>query len=173
MAWLKTITADTAGGGNKMRKQMEILIKHESGIAYAVQEWGIKNNLRLFGYFAGIMDFHGGGGPAEKTALRAKGFFIDPAFKFMELHIFDIKEKANNVTVTKTKHSKGFLKGYRYPIKFAKTRNFDNKIIIPVTPLYDVLIGNNIILPFQSVLKNKEWAALPFEDGGSIKQTEI
>jgi hypothetical protein len=140
---------------------------------YALQEWGIKNNLRLFGYFTGNMDFHGVGGPAEKIALRAKGFFIDTAFKFMELHIFDIKEKDNSVTVTKTKQAKGFLKVYRYPIKFARTRNFDNKMIVPVTPLYDVLIGNNIILPFQSVLKNKEWSALPFEDGKGLKPTAI
>ena len=83
------------------------------------------------------MDFHGGGGPAEKPVLRAKGFFIDPAFKSMELHIFD------------------------------------NKMICPVNPLYNVLIGSKIIFPFQSVLKNKEWAALPFENDQGIKQTEI
>jgi len=135
----------------------------------ALQEWGISNNLRLFGYFTGVMDFHGNSGPAEKAALRAKGFFIDPSYKTMELHFFDIKEKPGNVTVTKTRG----LKGFRYPIKFARTRNFDNKMICPVAPLYNVLVGKKIILPFQSVLKNKEWAALPFENDQGIKKTEI
>jgi hypothetical protein len=39
--------------------------------------------------------------------------------------------------------------------------------------LYEVLLNRKIILPFQSTLKNKEWAALPFEDGGGIKPTAL
>jgi hypothetical protein len=45
----------------------------------AAQEWGYKNGLRLLGTVIGAMDFHGGGGPAEKVALRVKGYFVDLA----------------------------------------------------------------------------------------------
>jgi len=63
--------------------------------------------------------------------------------------------------------------GLSYPIRFARTKDFDNHLIVPVYPLYDVLVLRGLILPFQSVMKQKEWAALPFEDGGGIKPTEV
>jgi hypothetical protein len=135
----------------------------------AAQEWGIKNGLRLFGIMIGNMDFHGYGCPAENVALRAKGDFTDPAFKTIELHIFDIKEKSGVVSIIKTKR----LPGFRWPIKFARTKEFESRGITPIPPLYQVLVGRGIILPFQSQLKNKEWAALPFEDDKSIKKTEV
>jgi hypothetical protein len=39
--------------------------------------------------------------------------------------------------------------------------------------LYNVLVFRGLILPFQSVLKQKEWAALPFEDDKGIKATGV
>ena len=139
----------------------------EFEMGYFAQEWGNKNNLRLFGIIIGVMDFHGRGGPAEKNVLRVKGIFIDPAFKSMELHVFDIKENSGDVTKTKK------LKGFKWPIKFARTKEFDNLCIIPVYPLYQVLVDRGIILPFQNCIKKKEWAALPFEDKGNMKCTKI
>ena len=135
----------------------------------AVQEWGIKNGLRLFGTLIGEMDFHGCGGPAETVALRVKAVFTDTAFKTMELHVFDIKENAGKISIRKTPK----LLGFKYPIKFTRTREFANDYIDPVSPLYWVLVDRGIILPFRSMMKQKEWAALPFEDGAGIKQEKV
>ena len=136
---------------------------------FAIQEWGIKNGLRLFGTLIDNMNFHGVGGPAEKVALRAKAIFTDTAFKTMELHILDIKKNAGKISIRKTPK----LPSFKYPIKFARTKEFDSRLIIPAYPLYQVLIDRGIILPFQSKMKNKEWGALPFEDMGDMKSTKI
>jgi hypothetical protein len=154
---------------NSAMKAQEGDCKAVFEIELAVQEWGIKNNLRLFGVFIANMDFHGYGGPAENVALRAKGFFIDPDYKTMELHIFDIKEKSGIVTIAKTKR----LNGFRWPIKITRTKEFENDHIDPVGPLYWVLVDRKIILPFKSTMKQKEWAALPFEDMSGIKLMKI
>ena len=143
-------------------------------IQYAAQEWGIENNLRLFGVTVGDMDFHGVGGPAERVAFRAKAYFTDPAFKVVELHIFDVKKKNGIVTVSKMKAKQNkALFGFRWPIGFARTRDFQNDVIIPTDPLYDVLVSRGLILPFRSRLKYKEWQALPFEDRGDMKSERI
>jgi hypothetical protein len=139
-------------------------------VSFAVQEWGVKNNLRLFGIMTGNMDF-GFTGPESIVAFRAKGYFVDPAFKAMELHVFDIKEKSGIVTVVKMKGKEGTLKGLRNPIKYTRTKDFQTDYIAPIDPLYWVLVDRKIILPFKSQLKAKEWAALPFEDDNGIKQT--
>jgi len=141
-----------------------------SATVLAVQEWGIKNNLRLFGIMTGDMDF-GFFGPESIVAFRAKGYFVDLAFKAMEYHVFDIKEKSGVVTVVKMKSKEGPLNGFRWPIKILRTKDFQTDYITPVEPLYWVLVDQKIILPFRSQLKAKEWAALPFEDGSGIEQT--
>jgi len=137
--------------------------------ALAAQEWGIKNGLRLFGIMIGDMDFYGCGGPAEKVALRAKGYFTDSSFSKIELHFFDIKEKSVGVSITKTKK----LPGFKWPTKIAKTKEFGDRCLIPIAPIHEVLVSRGVILPFQCTMKNEEWAALPFEDNSGIKQTEI
>ena len=136
----------------------------------AVQEWGIKNNLRLFGIMTDDMDF-GFFGPESIVAFRAIGYFVDPAFKAMELHVFDIKEKSGVVTVVKMKCSEGRAKGFKWPIKILRTKYFQTDYITPVDPLYWVLVDRKIILPFRDQLNAKEWAALPFEDESGIERT--
>jgi hypothetical protein len=54
-----------------------------------------------------------------------------------------------------------------------RTKNFITKNILPVDPLYEVLVSRGIILPFQSVMKQKDWQALPFEDGSGIKPVAL
>jgi hypothetical protein len=63
--------------------------------------------------------------------------------------------------------------GYKWPIKIMRTKNFITEKIEPVDPLYEVLWSRKIIFPFQSTMKDKEWAGLPFEDGKGIKPTAI
>jgi len=131
----------------------------------AVQEWGIKNSLRLFGIILSPMNED----EAEYMQEYAKAYFIDPGYKNMTFIEFDLKVTSGRVSISKTKRRPGF----KYPIKFARTREFESKYIYPVDPLYQVLIDRKIILPFQSQMKNKEWAALPFENNGNMKPTEI
>jgi hypothetical protein len=54
-----------------------------------------------------------------------------------------------------------------------RTKNFITEKITPVDPLYEVLWSRKIIFPFQSTMKGREWARLPFEDGKGIKPTAI
>jgi hypothetical protein len=54
-----------------------------------------------------------------------------------------------------------------------RTKNFITEKITPVDPLYEVLWSRKIIFPFQSTMKDKDWAALPFEDAKGIKPTAI
>lgn len=142
-------------------------------VALAVQEWGIKNDIRLFGVMIGNMDFHGHGVPAENVSFRVKGYFVGQDFKTMEYHVFDIKEKSGIVTIAKMKGGKGILKGFRWPIKYARTKEFNTEFLVSICPLYWVLVERGIILPFKSEMKKKEWEALPFEDDSGIKRTEV
>jgi hypothetical protein len=153
----------------------------------AVQEWGIKNNLRLFGIHVnewGCPEKESKIKPEDKEAYEnrpakdgsiiimrpmAKAFFTDTGFKNMIIIFFDIKKTGEKVTVSK---SKAIRKGIKWPIKFART-NWESENVEPVIPLYWVLVDRGIILPFKSQLKKKEWAALPFEDMSGIKSTEI
>ena len=136
----------------------------------AVQEWGYKNDLRLFGIV--VAEWSQG---KEELKPGARAYFIDPGYKTMTILQFAIEEKGGKVTISRPK-SKVFNRGYKWPIKFARTREFGStasgKRIDPVSPLYWVLVDRGIILPFRSVMK-RGWAALPFEDMGDMKPTEI
>ena len=131
----------------------------------AVQEWGYKNDLRLFGITLSPMNEDEAGYMQE----YARAYFIDPKYKNMTFIRFDIKvASGNKALISKSKEPPGF----KYPIRFARTRNFKNDYITPVSPLYWVLVDRGIILPFRSVMR-KGWRALPFEDMGDMKPTEI
>jgi hypothetical protein len=165
------------GGGEKTMKNDNTKTEDKTDklfpeVSLAVQEWGIKNNLRLFGIMIGNMDFHCVGGPAENVAFRAKGYFVDPAFKIIERHVFEIKEKSGSVAISKMKGGKGILKGLRWPIKIARTKELNTRFLTTIIPLYWVLVERGLILDFESTMKHKEWAALPFEDGSNIKQID-
>jgi hypothetical protein len=150
--------------GNDAMKAVEGSTRtyYETGLA--VQEWGIKNGMRLFGIT--IADY---GEPVKKSELkpRAKAYFADTGFKSMMIISFDIKEIRGKVTVTRSK-----WKGVKWPIKFTRTK-WESHKADPVGPLYWVLVDRKIILPFRSTMKVKEWAALPFEDDKGIKPTEV
>ena len=137
---------------------------------FAVQEWGNKNDLKLFGIIVAEWSEL----PVKDVSRpMAKACFIDPAYKNMIILYFDIKDKGGKITVSRAK-SKRFSKGIKWPIKFARTINYTvNEYIAPVSPLYLVLVNRGIILPFRSMMKKKEWDALPFEDMGDMKPTEI
>jgi len=124
---------------------------------WALQEWGIKNNLRLFGVEVSF---------SIDDKPQAKAFFTDTGFKSVMILYFEIKKIRGKVTVSRSKD-----KGTKWPIKFARTRNFQNESIDPINPLYWVLVGRGIILPFKSSLKQKDWDALPFVDMTGIKST--
>jgi len=131
---------------------------------FAVQEWGEKNNLRLFGIT--IAEY---GEPGEKSEMkpRAKAYFTDTGFKSMIIIFFDIKKTGGKVTVTRSK-----WKGVKWPIKFARTK-WESHNVDPVGPLYWVLVDRKIIFPFRSTMKVKDWVALPFENMNGIRSTEI
>jgi len=165
---MKTIYAADDDGDCKSHYETEL----------AVQEWGLKNNLRLFGI---TVAEYGGPGKVSKPVKNhelnlkpmAKAYFTDTGFKNMVIMFFDIKETGGKVTVSPEKGKKGV----KWPIKVARTKGFENDHIDPVGPLYCVLVGWGIILPFRSTLKQKEWAALPFEDAinasrGNIQSSE-
>jgi hypothetical protein len=142
-----------------------------SEIRLAVQEWGLKNNLRLFG-----IDIFDDESPEDCNELIyvAKAYFTEPNFKSMIILFFDVKdirEKDGKVTVARSKLGP-FKDGYKWPIKFARTK-WGSDHVDPIGPLYWVLIDREIILPFKSMLKKKEWDALPFEDMSGIKRTVI
>jgi len=104
----------------------------------------------------------------------AKAYFTEPNFKSMIILFFDIKdirEKDGKVTVTRSKLGV-YKDGYKWPIKFARTK-WESDHVEAVGPLYWVLVDREIILPFKSMLKKKEWLALPFEDMSGIKRTVI
>ena len=152
--------------GNGAMKAAEGSTKTYSETELTVQEWGIKEGLRLFGIT--IADYK----EPENGKLKpmAKAYFTDTGFKTMTLIYFDVKEKGGKVTVSR---SKAMGKNTKWPIKFARTKNFESDFIDPICPLYYVLVDRKIILPFKGVIKQKEWAALPFEDGEGIKPTRI
>ena len=89
-------------------------------------------------------------------------------FKNMIIMFFYVKETDGKITITISKE-KGAIK---WPIKFARTKWLSHNVD-PVDPLYSVLIYREIILPFRSTMKVKDWIALPFEDMSGIKSTEL
>ena len=167
MAGQTIITAITREG--KIMKSNDIIKIYGGEAMLAVQEWGVKNELKLFGVTVAEWSEL-----PEKDVMRlmAKAYFIDPVYKNMMILHFDIKEKGRKVTVYRAK-SRHFGKGIKWPIKFTRTKEFENRDITPIYPLYQVLVDRKIILPFKSQMKIKEYAALPFEDKGDMKPTEI
>jgi len=117
------------------------------------------------------MDFHHVGGPAENVAFRAIGYFVDAASNAMERHVFEVNENSGVVSVEKMKGGQGVLKGLRWPIKYARTKKFDTRFLSPCPVYYDLFVEQGLILPFQSVMEQEEWEALPFGFGIGIKQT--
>ena len=147
---------------------------HGGEATLAAQEWGIKEGLRLFGY---IWRYTVSKAGTEDTPL-VKGYFVDTSYKNVVLAYFVVKENKGKVTLARAnsmqiQHVKGNATGFKWPIKITRTKEFITKDITPIYPLYQVLVDRKIILPFQSQMKNKEWAALPFEDKGDMKSTEI
>jgi len=134
---------------------------------FDIQEWGIKNELRLFGI--SIADYVEplGDGKFTEPKPEAKTLFTDLSFENMLIFYFDIKETSGKLVVSISKVV------CKWPIKFARTKIFENKHFIPVGPIYNVLVEKGIILPFKGTIKRKDWKALPFEDMGDIKSTEI
>ncbi|MDR0476045.1 MAG: hypothetical protein LBH43_20560 [Treponema sp.] len=144
-------------------------------IELAAQEWGIKEGLRLFGFTS----FEAVPKPGVETLMMI-GYFIDTAFKNMTKLYFTVKEKKGKIAVVRAKakelnahFDKGWATDFKWPIKILRTDSFITKDILPVRPLYQVLLSRGIILPFQSTMKSKDWLALPFEDGSGIEPTEI
>jgi hypothetical protein len=153
---------------DEIKKLIEMLEKHENEIAYSVQEWGIKNNLRLFGYdLHPAMDRPAKGKAHGDVVPTARAYFTDTGFKDFQLLYFSVKEKGGKVSITQDKV------GFKYPIKFCKTHEFISERIAPVDPIYGLLVDKDIILPFQSTMKNKEWQALPFIEIGNIKAINL
>ena len=150
-----------------VNKAQDGFCKLLSEIRLAVQEWGIKNEMRLFG-----IDIYEVEDPIDcnKTVDIAKAYFTDTGFKSMVIIFFDPKEKGGKVTVSRSKVIKNCFK---WPIKFARTKEFVSDHIDPIGPLYWVLVDREIILPFKSMLKDKEWLALPFEDANGLKSAAI
>ena len=82
----------------------------------AVQEWGIKEGLRLFGIkIADFIDPVINGD--KKSRPQAKAYFADASFKNMITMGFDIKSTGGKVTVLRSKR-----KAIKWPIKFARTK---------------------------------------------------
>ena len=135
-----------------------------SEITLALTEWGIKNNLRLFGikYFEMVE-------PGKATTKPyICGYFTDPGFKSMTMLYFDAIEKTNGkISVFRARGKMG--KGFKYPMKFTRTKNFASSLTAPVNPFYTSLLNRKIILPFEGTMEKKDWLALPFEDGAKIK----
>jgi hypothetical protein len=137
----------------------------------AAQEWGIKEGLRLFGVSEFYYSQKDG---TEIPVLR--GYYIDPGYKTLLMIYFTVKETKGKITLAKgvTRYEgKGKDIGFKYPIKIMRTKNFITKGIIPIWPLFAVLLRKKIILPFQSTMKQKDWQALPFEDDKGLKSTAI
>ena len=138
-------------------------------IELAAQEWGIKEGLRLFGFD----EFY-----TETPFLR--GYFIDPGYKTLSMTCFALKETKGKITLAKAKANqlsrfddKEKSTGFKWPVKIMRTKNFVTKNISPVNPLYEALVNRGIILPFQSMMKQKDWQSLPFEGGEGLKPTAI
>ena len=129
-------------------------IDHE--VELALFEWGLKKELRLFATVTGIMSFSFPDEEAEEQ-LRVKGYFTDTSFKTLVMYVFDIDEKTKTIELAK---EDGNL---RWPIGYARTKEFQDDNLYPVGPLYNVLVDRGIILPFSITFDDeKEWELLPF-----------
>jgi hypothetical protein len=144
-------------------------------IELAIQEWGIKEGLRLFAY-----DW-----PQTKLKtelLGPRGYFIDTGYKTLSMIYLISKETKDKISLAKaTANQLSRLDdiekptSLKWPIKIMRTKNFITKAITPFTvnPLYEVLVSRGISLPFKGTLKQKDWQALPFEDDKGLKPVAI
>jgi hypothetical protein len=147
---------------NDEPKRRGWVYEYENEIDFAVQEWGIKNELRLFGIE--VNEYYD---PQKKVCVpHAKGVFAGNSLKDLFLMHFDIKKTKEKITILRKD-------GFKYPIRILRSRRFITKNLAPVLPFYNVLIGRGIILPFRSQVKGKKRDALPFEDIGEIKAVKI
>ena len=144
------------------------LEKYGAEICLAVQEWGLKENLRLFGIKIAEMG-EPGKGPETMTSI-ACGYFTDAGIKNKVMVYFDVNERGGKIIITRVKWK---VRGYTHPMKITRTKVFANENINPVDPLYSVLIERKIILPFRGTIKQKDWLALPFEDSTGIKSVAL
>jgi hypothetical protein len=153
-------------GNDEILLEPDCLQHQYDEIVLGVQEWGIKNVMRLFGI---TINEYGEPDKNSRYKPRAKAFFTDTHFKNMTIIFFELKQsKSFKVSVLE---SNVMGKRTQWPIKFARIKNFANDHIDPVYPLCGFLVEQGIILPFKSQLKKKEWDALPFEDAKGLKQT--
>ena len=87
--------------------------------------------------------------------------------------LFIIRETDGKVTITRPKWWTSY-KDTKWPIKIMRTKHFvNNGLIDAIGTLYWVLVDREIILPFKSMMKKKDWLALPFEDDSGIKPIEV
>jgi hypothetical protein len=146
---------------------MDKIFLNENEIVMALREWGIKNCYRLFGF--DCMEARNSDGSVKKPLITpmVKGLFTQARYREMFLIYFNVREKDGKITIIKTKPT------FKYPVKFARTKRFENDNFIPVNPLYDVLVDRNIILPFKSTLTKKARRGLPFEEHPDIHPTAV
>ena len=131
-------------------------------IDFALQEYGIKNDLRLFGIE--VNEYYE---PQKKVLIPfASGFFTDNGYKELFILRFHVKKTGEKINITRKE-------GFKYPLKILRSNNLITRNIAPVLPLYNVLIGRGTILPFQSHVKGKKRDALPFEDMERIEAIKI
>jgi hypothetical protein len=137
------------------------LENYEAEIGFALQNWDRKDHY-LFGYDY-FYTYSGSVKSVEQETgkPRARGYFVLEDFKKMSIFYFDLKFKSDRLSIS---FGKGEHDAFKYPIKFTRSSNFKNDRIIPVDPLYDVLVQRKIIFPFESTLSKKAWRALPFEE---------
>jgi hypothetical protein len=147
---------------NHCPKQHEWMDEYVSEIDFALQNWGNKNELLLFG--TEINEYY----DHQKKVLvpHAEGFFTDNGYKELFILHFHVKKIGEKINITREQ-------GFKYPLKILRSRNLITRNIAPVLPFYNVLIGRGIILPFQSHVKGKKRDALPFEDMERIEAIKI
>jgi len=147
---------------NDELKKHEWMDEYLHEIVFAVQDWGIKKELRLFGIAINEYYDH-----TKKVLVpHVNGFFTDNGFKNLFLLHFNVKKSGEKITITRTD-------GYKYPIRVLRSNRLIIRNIAPVLPFYNVLIGRGIIMPFQSQVKGKRRDALPFEDMADLKAVKI
>jgi len=143
---------------NAELKRHEWINEYLFEIEFAVQEWGIQNELRLFGIK--VCEYY----DLKKKVLvpHAKGLFTDSGAKDLFLLHFDVKKVKEKISITRKE-------GFKYPLRVLRTDMLNTRKMDTVSPSYEVLIGRGIILPFQSHVKGKKRDALHFEESAGIK----
>jgi hypothetical protein len=147
---------------NHAPKIHEWMDEYLSAIDFALREWGIRNELRLFGIE--INEYYD---PHKKVLIpHGKGLFTGFGSKDFYLMHFNIIKSGERIIVTRTD-------GFKYPIRILRTNGLITRNLAPVLPFYNVLIGAGVILPFQSHVKGKKRKELPFEDMGDMETIKM